>query len=186
MIEVFNQIDSVMLGLYGQIQAVGLYSAAYKLIGGLLIPAIIFNQVIYPKLARQEFLPSIKIISKNLIINFIIYLSLTGLIYLYGADVLEIVFGYEYKQAAIAFYTLSIAMLLTALVIPMSNWTIARDYLKVNLVLSVIAAIINIILNYLLIPLYSYEGAALATVITYLFLFIGYYLSIRRYRLANS
>ena len=48
--------------------------------------------------------------------------------------------------------------------------------------LSIYAAILNVALNFILIPLYGYYGAAIATLITFLFmLIIKYYLSKKYY-----
>jgi len=73
---------------------------------------------------------------------------------------------------------LAMTLLLTAMVYPYSNYSIAKDYLKLNLWLSVLAAIMNIVLNWYLIPTYSYVGASVATLITYGFLLFGYVASL--------
>lgn len=174
---VFNQIDTVMLGLYGQFEEVGFYNAAYRIIGGLLIPLFIFDKVLYPKFSRYNSFDSKQLVRKNQLANLIIYLIALVGIYIFGANVLTLVYGVEYAVASQAFNYLGIALLLTSLTYPLSSWAIARNYLKLNLILSVAAAGINVSLNVILIPLYSYEGAAIATALTYAFLLVGYSLA---------
>lgn len=48
-----------------------------------------------------------------------------------------------------------------------SKWIIAEDVLRYSLYTHVLGALCNVVVNYFLIPLYGYYGAAIATVISY-------------------
>jgi len=175
---VFNQIDSIMLGAYGLLAEVGYYNAAYRIISGLLIPVFIINQVLFPKISRLSIDEGIKLVRQNVLVNFVIYALVVVGVGLFGEWVLGVVFGAPFKVAQQAFFILAMTLLLTAMVYPYSNYSIAKDYLKLNLWLSVLAAIMNIVLNWYLIPTYSYVGASVATLITYGFLLFGYVASL--------
>ena len=177
---IFNQIDSIMLGAMGEFDQVGLYNTAYKLISASLIPAFILNQVFYPRLGRllsQN--KEKKLLRLNVYLNLGIYFTGAILFILLGQWILGLMFGQEYVSAYNALIILSVSAIFTSLIIPISNYLILRDRLMINLRLSVIAAIINIGLNIYVIPRYGFEGAAVTTLITYIFLFVGYWLAAR-------
>jgi len=49
---IYNQIDSIMMGYFGQITEVGWYNAAYKIIGATLIPAGLISISFFPILSK--------------------------------------------------------------------------------------------------------------------------------------
>ncbi len=178
---VFNEVDSIMLGAAGYVREVGYYNAAYKIVSGLLIPAFIINQVVYPKFAAS---PSRnKLVKKNFIANLIIYSFFLVLVIYFARPIIVTIYGQEYISAVRPLIILCIATVASALVIPLANYSIAMNQLKINLWLSVSAAILNIVLNFVLIPPLLSVGAAVATTVTYLFLLIGY--SMTWYRLGS-
>ena len=174
---IFNEIDTVMLGMYGYITEVGYYNAAYKVVAGLLIPAIIINQAVFPRMSAEVSNTASKIVRGNFVINLMMYAIAVLIVGFFGSDIIKLVFGDQFQPAAPAFFVLAVATLLSALVIPLANYSIARDYLKLNLILSVSAAMLNIILNLLLIPTLTFVGAAIATMVTYGYLLGGYVLA---------
>ena len=172
---IFNQIDSIMLGLWNLLTDVGYYNAAYKIIGGLIIPMFLLNQVLYPKFSKLDMTDGIALVRKNILANLVMYSLALIFVGAFGKEILELFFGAEYGIAKDAFFVLTAVLLLTALSFPVSNWLIAKDYLKVNLFISVFAAMLNITTNYILIPQFGYLGAAIATYVTYVFITLAYY-----------
>jgi len=49
---IYSQIDSVMMGYWGQITQTGWYNAAYRVIGAVLIPAALIASSFYPVLSK--------------------------------------------------------------------------------------------------------------------------------------
>jgi O-antigen/teichoic acid export membrane protein len=171
---IFNEIDSIMLGALDSFNSVGLYNAAYKIMSATLIPMFVINQAIFPKLSYSDKKTSRRLVRQNFVGNLVLYSLLATAMYWLAPELIGLLFGPEFVAGASTLFLLSLVAILTALMFPLSNYAIATDKLKVNLLLSLTAAGLNIFLNLTLIPIYSFQGAALATIITYAYLLIGY------------
>lgn len=166
---VSTNIDRIMLKNLLGLDAVGIYSIANQLIGILLIIIGPFQNTIFSELIK------IYSIDKELYEKKYIYFTkiLTG-IYLIGIPfsffALKIcfryVFSFEYNEAILLYMILSLVALVKANVFLRSSHLVLSNNKNVILKSEVIAAITNIILNYLLINKYGVKGAAVSTLIS--------------------
>ena len=96
------------------------------------------------------------------------------LIILWGGPILTLIYSAEFEPGIVTFKILSFTLFTTFINTPLSYLLLAKnrqnDYLKIVMA----GAILNLVLNILLIPKYSLLGAAIATVVTELLLFILY------------
>ena len=173
---VYMKIDQVIIRHMLDERAVGLYSAAIKLsevwyfIPGIicvsLFPAIInskkTNQESYYSRLKNLFL---LVLALSLIIAIIVSVLARPIVYiLFGEDYLESV-------SVLRIYTWSIVGMFLGMVA--GYYLLAENYMKIYFFSSFFVAVINIVLNVLLIPRMGINGAAVATVVSYSFLVLG-------------
>ena len=162
--------DSIMLSIFKNELDVGYYSVAYRMVLALSFITVAFNASIYPVLSRYYTSKPKK--SINIIIEkYFSIMSLLGIPIGVGTTLLAnkiigIVFGPEYYPAAIA-----LKILIWSLVFSYISCPFVKLFESINMQILVtkitgISALINIIINYLLIPRYSIIGASVATLIT--------------------
>lgn len=175
----FNYEDSVILGhFFGQIKEVGWYTAAYKpiffmtAIAGMVInaffPIIVkqFHQdkALVPGTVRKLFFVNMALALPMAIVGTIIAKPLIG--FLYPA---------EFAPATLAFQILLWSTVGIYFWATFGNSLQAIGHEKIYLRNFAIGAVLNTVLNFLLIPWWSLYGAATATLLTQLFLCIVMY-----------
>ncbi len=172
---VYMKIDQVIIRQMLDERAVGLYAAAIKLseiwyfIPGIicvsLFPAIINSKktdqkLYYSRLKRLYIL----VLVLSLIIAIIVSALAKPIIYLlFGVDYLESISVLRiYAWSTIGFFLGMVS----------SYYLLAENYMKIYFFSSFFVAVLNIVLNVLLIPKFGINGAAIATVVSYSFLFL--------------
>lgn len=83
------------------------------------------------------------------------------------STVISLTFGPEYVEGATTLRVLSFAFFLPLILGPNSDMLTATGETRLVMFSDVVAAILNVVLNLLLIPRYSYLGAGIATTIAY-------------------
>ncbi|MBP6912979.1 MAG: flippase [Candidatus Pacebacteria bacterium] len=183
---ILTNTDILMLGILSTPESVGLYSAAQKLTQFLyLVPALIsvavlpmFSKLVEAGDERFELIFT-KIIRLLLLFGFPIVIGGA----LLSKNILVLIFGGEYASAAA---TLSIMLFLVLINFPkiiMDNAILAHDQQKKFLKYTLIAVVLNVVLNYLLIPIYGSTGAAVSTLISSL---LGMGIVFIQFRKANN
>ena len=165
---VYYYLDTVLLGLFGHRQAVGWYSAAYVFItaAALLIAAI--RGAFLPYQARLAHGPAGERSALlrgygALTVSLALPVALGGMVA--AGPLLSFLFGAEYRPATLALQILSLNAGLMFVSSFLGSQLLAGDRQRTYLVGVGAGAVINTVLNVILIPLYSLEGAALATVL---------------------
>jgi len=166
---IYTYTDTIMLSLMKGDEVVGWYNAAYKLMLILLFIPGIINSAIFPSMSRFYISSqnSLKLIYEKyfkfmLMIGIPIGIGTT----LLADRIILLIFGIGYTQSIIALQVLIWTIVLTfagAAFVKLFE-SINRQIVITNI--SIGCVIINIILNFLLIPKFSYVGASIATVIT--------------------
>lgn len=172
---IYYSIDVVMLNQLVGNYATGIYNATYKLISILTLLYSVYGAVVYPVMSKM-----FKNDKKLLIITFeksIKYLLLIIIPFaiatmIYSTDIVHLIYGHEYDAAASA---LSILIWTISLLFVngVCNNLLNASYKEVTITkIYAIAAVFNVVLNLILIPYYSYNGAATATVMSDLLIMI--------------
>lgn len=168
LITLLGKIDTMMLGFLKNVAKVGLYNAALPTailvpIGGL---AGLFFPIISELYGRDEE-EAIKILS-NFTTKwfFLIALPLTVVLVFFSGPILMILFGREYVAASLSLKILALGFLVSYLFVTSRRLVEMVGKTKVILVANSTAAGTDIFLNYLLIPPFGIEGAAMATAIS--------------------
>lgn len=169
---IYNRIDIIMLGeMVGKYET-GIYSAGIKLseawyfVPGILIPsyfpAILKLREIKPQLYLKRL--------KQLYVLLIIISILIAIpVSIFSPLIISIFFGNEYMAGstilAIHIWSMTASFLGTAT----NQYLIAENMQNISLYRTVIGVVVNVILNFILIPLYGAIGAAVASLISYYF-----------------
>jgi len=174
-IAIYLWIDSVMLSLIKGDEVVGWYTAAYRLILVLLSIPIAFNSALFPLMSQFHLnsKSSLRYSYEKLFKYMIIIGVPIGVGTTLLADrIILLIFGIEYTPSIVA-----LQILVWALVLIFARTAFERLFESINKQIIVtkvfgICAILNIVLNLILIPKYSYVGAAIATLLSDLTIFI--------------
>lgn len=174
MATIYNHLDIVMLGFMQSDYDVGIYNAAYKIYLFMVLPFNILLKVFLPILSRFSETKKFK----NDLITFLVLMIILGLglvipMLFFTEIALTFIFGEKYILANYSLKILVSTSMIVCLSFAFGNPLIVWGKQKFHALALGIGAILNVIMNLILIPSYSYNGAALATLITELVVFIG-------------
>jgi O-antigen/teichoic acid export membrane protein len=82
-------------------------------------------------------------------------------------DIIKLLFGTQYQETAGVLQIYVWAGIFVFLGVASGQYLIVENYTKISFLRTFTGAIINIILNIILIPKYGINGAAIATIISY-------------------
>ncbi len=175
---VYFKIDTIMLSFLKDYSATGLYNASYRIIEALLFIPSVFISVLFPLMSR--FYKNDKNLLNILYEKAFYYLILLALPLGMGTMILaDRIILFIYKQTFIN-SVFALKILIWALVLMFVNYLMGYllNSIEKQMLFTYtagIGVILNITLNLILIPLYSFTGAAIATVVTELSNFILLY-----------
>lgn len=172
MVAIYGQTDKLMLKQMLDETTVGYYSLAssINLMWVFVLTAIIDS--FYPTI-MQLFKTNNELYKKKnrQLYAIIIYVSIfVGICFmLLGTSFIKIVYGEEYIKAAMPLRIIVWYTIFTYLGVARNAWIVCENKQKYLKYIYCSAAVINIMLNYILIPKFSASGAALASLITQIF-----------------
>lgn len=174
--------DRVFIERFLTTTDLGIYSLSYSIASVVLIFTSAFKKAYDPyfyKIANTIIINEAKmILKKTNTLYYLITLLLCLAISIVSKEVLTLFFNENYADAHKVVPLICIAYAVSKISGLINLSFYQNKNTKLMMYISVVCAVINIALNFLLIPIYGYYGAAYATVITYLFmLLITYYFS---------
>lgn len=172
---IYNQIDSVMMGYWGQITETGWYNAAYKIIWALMVPASLISQAFLPALSNtffrsKEKFPKVSFFYLKIMTTLALPLIVGGIIL--APKIINFFYDKSFFPSVLAFQILIVMAGIFYLNSVFSHLLIVANQQKKIFWITFFAALLNIILNFIFIPRFSLYGAAFATLITFCFIFI--------------
>lgn len=168
-IVVFFKVDVIMLSFLKGDALTATYNAVYSLIYALVFIPTVLSNVLYPVLSRfyveskEKFIDSIPIVIKYFFLSVIPVLF--GLL-VFSEDILEIVYRGKFDDGLMVFYVLSFVLVFVFMNYILSTLLNTVDKQKIVAIGSSFAMVLNIVLNYFLIPQYDIVGAGVATLAT--------------------
>jgi O-antigen/teichoic acid export membrane protein len=172
----YFKIDAILLSFFQSQSDVGIYGAAYKIIETLtFFPAMVIG-LIFPLFSRYIFTNKqlfIKISNIILKIFTIIVIPLVISTLFLAHEIISIVGGADFKESVLVLQILIFSLALIFYGHFFINIIIAGSLQKKLMYALVVAAILNITINSIMIPLFSYNGAAITSVITELFVVLS-------------
>ena len=189
-ITIYTNLDIVMLGFMKTNADVGYYSVAIKIKNVLVGLIMSLGTVLLPRCSyyiKQNLFNEFKIVSSKAM-SFIFVSSIPLMIYfiLFAKIIVLFLFGSEFTGSVIPMQIIMLTLLFIGIT-SLIGFQIMVPLGKENLVLySVIAgAVVDVILNFILIPRYSAAGAALGTVFAELCVLIFQVIVMKNYVLNN-
>ncbi|MCE2698339.1 MAG: flippase [Nostocales cyanobacterium LE14-WE4] len=167
---IYMRIDQIMLGQMIGDKAVGLYSAATRISEvWYFIPVAIASSVSPAIYAAKEVSEALYYQRIKQLIRMLVLISLVISVpmSLMSGKLITILFGNGYAEAGKILAIHIWASLFVFMGVATSPWFIAEGLTEFSFHRTLIGAVVNVVLNFLLIPSYGGIGAAIATVIAY-------------------
>ncbi len=171
----FFQIDTILLSLWKGNLSVGMYQAVFKLIIlPLMIPDIL-NFTLLPVLSRLFVSDRQKAIKISYLMNkllFFLSLPITLILFVYSEEIITIIYGsgqYSASIPVLKIFAFNVFIRFSFEAFALILTTTNRQVIRMFTVL--LATIINITLNYLLIPQYGLNGAAIVSLVSIIFVY---------------
>lgn len=169
-IKIYLASDVTMLGFLSDEYTVGIYSTATKIYSIVSVMLSAVTAVAIPRLAMlmgQKRMDEYRKLLKQLI-NMILIIILPGImgLFMVSRDVILIIAGEKYLRATLALQITCFAMLGSAMSTIFNQCALMpakRE--KKTLISSTTSAVLNIGLNFILIPMFAEVGAAFTTVL---------------------
>lgn len=180
---VYFRIDILMLKYFHGDTEVGIYNAAYILIQGLMLIPMAVLTATFPSFSKG-WVSDVPKLQKDYQKSFSLFLELAFFIFLFGflwADkIISVIYTEAYQASAVNLKLLLIALLFIFPNYVLTQLMVATDSQDRYAFFAICCAFINVGLNFFFIPIYKGMGAAVATIITELTLFILLYLVITK------
>tara|TARA_B100000029_G_C17600504_1_gene965593 strand:- start:714 stop:2060 length:1347 start_codon:yes stop_codon:yes gene_type:complete len=181
---VYLQSDLILIKYLVGDEAVGIYNAAFIVIlACYLIPGIIYQKFLLPRFHKWASYDKIKYLKyyqlgNGLMIVFGITMFL--LLYLFIPLLHPLLFGKEYDESINVLYILIFCIPIRFLASSIEMPLFTKGFMAKKTRIMGFVALINVILNLLLIPVYSIYGAAVSTLISEILLLALYSYSVSR------
>ncbi len=185
---IYYNSDVIMLNYYKTSFDVGIYSAYYKFVFVFLTLKGVIIGYITPKLsylyANRYYVELLSFVKKNSRYISIGITLLVILVYTFYEMVVYCTFGEKYlvdgSNELLFVLLFTVVIVYNYLLLPTIQIVIDKQKVFMSYVL--IAAVINILCNVYLIPLYGFIGAAYSTLISELILFFLFFVSYKKFK----
>lgn len=166
---IYYSIDMVMLTNMVGDYATGIYNATYKLISVLTLFYGIYSAVIFPvmsKLFKNDKKLLLILYEKSIKYLMLLIIPIAISTVIYSTDIIHLIYGYDY-DASSAVLSILIWTVCLLFISGAGNTLLNASYKEVLVTkIYAIAAAFNVGLNLILIPYFSYNGAAITTVLS--------------------
>ena len=171
-ISIYMKIDQVMIKEMLGAEQVGLYAAAVRLSDVWLFVAVITTSSLFPTIV------SAKAISQKLfedrimkLYQLLVALSLviSIVMFIFSEKIVLLTFGNDYTESIEILQLYIWSIIFVFLNNGSWKWYLAENLQKIAFIRLGIGALINVALNFFLIPMYGLKGAVYATLVSYVF-----------------
>lgn len=167
-VSIYNDVDKTFLVSYGQMYAAGIYSAAYRVIDVATAPLYGIYAAATPRFFREgsNSVDRAAVLARKLLLWTVPYGVLCAAGVYLCAGLFQYLFGASFSGSVTVLRWLCLLPLLrvlhyswgTAITASASQWNRTATQLG--------SALLNLLLNFLLIPRWSWQGAAIASLLT--------------------
>jgi O-antigen/teichoic acid export membrane protein len=166
---IYFKIDIVMLRHLGSgLEEVGFYSAGSRLLEGLIFIHLPFATVLFREMRTRTKYPSdfIPYILKLTSFSVVFPIVIIPVGWFFSEEIIRLCYGVDFISASPLLNLLLISIIFMApnLILTQATLAIDREYFYAKI--TCVAALINIGLNFYLIPAMGAKGAAIGTIIT--------------------
>lgn len=159
---IYNDIDKVMLSKLSDFESTGIYGAAYRIIDVSMTPVRSLVGAAYPEFFRRgvggaaaTYSYARSLIAKSSIFGLLIFTALWLL-----APALPHVLGHQYEAAIPALRWLALIPFMRCVHVFLGDALSGAGFQRTRTGIQVFVALLNVGLNFLILPRYSWRGAA--------------------------
>lgn len=177
-----QKIDTVILSLFWPEEVLGWYNAAYSLILGLVVISNSFNMALYPSISKElvsEHHDLVDIQKQIFKFLFMISLPLAFGFSILSRPIILTLYGTDFSAAILALAILAWLLPLIFISEYLRYTAFAMGKEKRAAWATILASMVNIVLNLLLIPRYGLVAAAVTTMFTEALLVLLYWWPLR-------
>ena len=165
-----TQIDSLMIGHFMTEADVGYYAVAIIFMQGVILLPQAIQSVTTPLIAihyrKREFEKIQQLIKNTMLKTFVIIVCISVILAVFGKFLIGLIFTEEFLPAYTPMVILLIGYSICAPIGSVGNTLTCVGKVNVVFKVTALAALINTVLNLMLIPKYGIVGAAVATSIS--------------------
>lgn len=179
---VFSDIDTFMLGYFASTGEVGIYNTVYPLAQLLVVAMSSFGFIFMPVVSElhesgdRETVRQLYQIATKWI--FLVTFPVFAIVALFPSQTIRLTFGSAYIGGDLALVVLAVAFFTHSIAGPNLDALTSIGRTRVIMYDDTLVAAVNFVLNLVLIPQYSFLGAAVATAISYVLLNVLYTLQL--------
>lgn len=178
--------DAAMISLFLGTYSTGVYRTAYNLAFYQIVALGAVGAALYPSLCESFHLKNREKFREahlnGFVLVIIFILPLTLLFTVFSSQIVLLLYGAAFADAALPLSILSFSVFICCLSNVSTYALLAAGYAKLLMVIDGIGALLNIIGNYVLIGIYGLMGAIMSTFITFIFLMVVYsFLAYRKF-----
>ena len=167
---VFAHADTVLIGYFLDNADVGVYKIAFQFTGIAIITSTALQTALYPKVSRWGKVDEIDLVEKSLTRAFTYSLLLAVPVFiggiLFSDKLLYFFYGADFARGEVALIILLAMQIVNIFRYFLLMYLNALNYPKEAFKVTIIASILNIVLDVVLIPIFGINGAAIATLAT--------------------
>jgi O-antigen/teichoic acid export membrane protein len=167
-ISVYNDIDKTFLVSMGQLRAAGIYSAAYRIVDVATTPIYSVYTAAFPRFFQEgaKGVRSAANFSRRLMNRTVLYGATVAVLMFAGASLLPRVLGSSFAESTNALRWLCFLPIIRSFHYAWGTTITGSASQWLRTATQVGAALLNLLLNALLIPRWSWQGAAIASLLT--------------------
>lgn len=160
-----TNIDAVMLGFWNDSSVLGIYAAAQKPISLLYVIPSLLSASLLPLMSRMQGDATRlgSFVEKSYRVALAIALPLVAGGIVLAQPILSVAFGPEYAPAVLTFQILLVTLILNMAGSVFADLILAEDKQKIFIRSTGFGGLVNVALNFLLIPAFGIAGSAVAT-----------------------
>jgi O-antigen/teichoic acid export membrane protein len=182
---VFFQSAVILLKYLASDQAAGIYNVAFTIMAAVyLLPDVIYQKYLLPKFHRWANYDRARFLEVYQAGNgamLLLGVFVSGAILFLAPWVIPLLFGKVYQEAVSVLTILALCVPLHFLSISIGVTLVTQEHMRLKVYYMGVVAVINVLLNILIIPFYGAQGAALSTLLCEIMLLILYLLAVRRH-----
>lgn len=168
----YLRIDSVLLGLLASPQDVGLYGAAFKPIEYLLLASAVVINTLFPLLARWYRRDAERFAAlywRGTDVLLALALPIPIILFAFAEPIVTTFYAPSFLPATVPLRLLGIAVVLMILSAWQGFALLSAGRQRVTVAYDIVGLALNLVLNFTLIPSFGFVGAAIAALITAVF-----------------
>jgi O-antigen/teichoic acid export membrane protein len=167
---IFTYADTILIGYFMTETDVGIYRVAFQLTSVASFLVMAFHTVLYPRISRWNTEKNFSLIESSLTraITYSLFLAIpvTAGGFILSEKLLYFLYGASFEAGAPILIILLFVQIANIFFYLQTMCLNAMDRPRISFYITAASAVMNIILNILLIPLFGISGAAIASLVT--------------------